>query len=308
MKTHRFKILIIAYALLVQTPVAIAAAPGGLNPDVISKAMDAPATVKPDGVVRVGWQRDDVPVMVDGARLPTPAGLGSWAAFKAVPDGGVMLMGDTVVFEDEITPAMDAAFAHGLEVTALHNHFVFARPAVYFMHIGGHGQSAEKLAQGVKAMWNAIKTVREKHATPMERFPGSAPEITGEYDTEALETILGAEGSLNGRVLKFAFGRSAVMHGTEFGASMGLSTWAAFSGNENHAVVDGDFAMTAEEVQSVMHALRRAGIYIVALHNHMVGETPSYYFLHYWGNGDPEVLARGIRSALDVQKNFGTSH
>ncbi|MEA3252351.1 MAG: DUF1259 domain-containing protein, partial [Pseudomonadota bacterium] len=137
MRNHPLKILIIAYALLVQAPMAIADASSGLDPDVVSKAAGTPVTVKPDGVVRIGWQRDDVPVMVDGVTLPTPAGLGSWAAFKSVPDGGVMLMGDTVVFEDEITPAMDAAFAHGLEITALHNHFVFDRPPVYFMHIGG---------------------------------------------------------------------------------------------------------------------------------------------------------------------------
>ena len=308
MRNHPLKILIIAYALLVQAPMAIADASSGLDPDVVSKAAGTPVTVKPDGVVRIGWQRDDVPVMVDGVTLPTPAGLGSWAAFKSVPDGGVMLMGDTVVFEDEITPAMDAAFAHGLEITALHNHFVFDRPPVYFMHIGGHGQSVEKLAQGVKAMWDAIKAVRKEHPAPVERFPGSSPEITGEYDTESLEAILGAAGSLNGQVLKFTFGRKGTMHGTEFGASMGLATWAAFTGNEDQTVVDGDFAMTAKEVQPVMHALRRAGIHIVALHNHMVGETPPYYFLHYWGNGDPEKLAKGIRSALDTQKNSNTKH
>mgnify|MGYP003146780803 CR=1 FL=1 len=308
MKTLLFKLLIISYVLLGQAPMALADASSGLNPDIISEAMDTPATVKPDGVVRVGWQRDDVPVMVDGVTLPPPAGLGSWAGFKSMSDGGVMLMGDTVVFEDEITPAMDAAFAHGLEITALHNHFVFDRPPVYFMHIGGHGQSAGKLAQGVKAMWDAIKAQRKEHPTPAEHFPGSSPEITGEYDTESLEAILDVEGSLNGQVLKFTFGRNSTMHGTEFGASMGLATWAAFSGNEDQAVVDGDFAMTAKEVQPVMHALRRAGIHIVALHNHMVGETPPYYFLHYWGNGDPEKLAKGIRSALDTQKNSNTKH
>ena len=115
MKTHPLKIFVIT-ALLMQAPVAFADAPGSLDPEIISKAADTQATVKPDGVVRIGWQREDVPVMVDGVKLPTPAGLGSWAAFKAVPEGGVMLMGDTVVFEDEITPAMDAAFAHGLEI------------------------------------------------------------------------------------------------------------------------------------------------------------------------------------------------
>jgi len=105
MKTHPLMIFIIT-ALLMQAPVAFADAPGSLDPKVISKATDTQATVKPDGVVRIGWQREDVPVMVDGVKLPTPAGLGSWAAFKAVPEGGVMLMGDTVVFEDEITSPM----------------------------------------------------------------------------------------------------------------------------------------------------------------------------------------------------------
>ncbi|WP_181298405.1 DUF1259 domain-containing protein [Pseudomonas sp. Q2-TVG4-2] len=307
MNTPLFRALAIVSALLV-APISIAGGSIGPDLELIRKATDAPVTVKPDGVVRISWQRDDVPVMVDGVKLPAPAGLGSWAAFKAVPDGGVMLMGDTVVFEDEITPAMDAAFAHGLEITALHNHFVFDRPPVYFMHIGGHEQSAEKLALGVKAIWDAIKAVRKEHATPVERSSRSAFEITGQYDIESLKTILDAEGSLNGPVLKFTFGRSAMMHGADFGESMGLSTWAAFSGSEDQAIVDGDFAMTADEVQPVMHALRSAGIHIVALHNHMIGETPPYYFLHYWGSGKPEELARGVRSALDTQQKPGAAH
>ncbi|WP_080670007.1 MULTISPECIES: DUF1259 domain-containing protein [unclassified Pseudoalteromonas] len=298
------KILIITYALFLYAPVALGSSSNDDSSDVISEIIDTPATVKANGVVRVGWQRDDVPVMVDGMKLPTQAGLGSWAAFKKMPSGGFMLMGDTVVFEDEITPAMDAAFAHDLEITALHNHFVFDSPSVYFMHIGGHGKNLERLAEGVKAMWDAIKEVRKKHAKPVGRFPGSVPDITGKYKTAALESILGAEASLNGKVLKFTFERIATMHGTEFGASMGLSTWAAFSGNKEHAVVDGDFAMTAEEVQAVMYALRQANIHVVALHNHMIGETPPYYFLHYWGKGDPEKLAQGIRSALNAQKSI----
>jgi hypothetical protein len=242
-----------------------------------------------------------VPVSIDGLQFPPAAGLGSWAAFKELPDRSTMVMGDTVVFEDEITPAMDAAFAHGLEITALHNHFTFDRPPVYFMHIGGHAEDAVALATGVRAMWDAIRQVREARRIPGERMSSKLPEITGKYDQVALESIFGEEGSPSGSVLKFTFGRSAEMHGAEFGASMGLSTWAVFSGNAEHAVVDGDFAMTGDEVQSVMRVLRNAGIHIVALHNHMIGESPSYYFLHYWGNGDPKELARGIRKALDTQ-------
>lgn len=273
-----------------------------LDAEAIAKAAGTEASVAADDVVRIGWSRSEVPVVVDGLEFPPAAGLGSWAAFKALPSGGVMVMGDTVVFEDEITPAMDAAFAHGLEVTALHNHFVFDRPPAYFMHIGGHGESAEALAQGVKAMWDAIRSVRKKQPMPGERFAGKVPEVTGQYEVSALEKILGETGSLNGDVLKFTFGRTASMHGVSFGASMGLSTWAAFSGNADYAVVDGDFAMTGDEVQPVMHALRDSGIHIVALHNHMIGETPPFYFLHYWGKGDPKKLAQGIRAALDTQK------
>ena len=269
---------ILMCALFIQASITMADDSGRLDDKAIGQAAGTQATAKPDGVVRIGWKRDDVPVTVDGMKFPPPAGLGSWAAFKALPEGGVMVMGDTVVFEDEITPAMDAAFAHG------------------------HGRNAESLAEGVKAMWDAIKQVRKKHPVPQERFPGDVPDITGKYNTKTLEKILDAEGSLNGQVLKFTFGRSARMHGVEFGASMGLSTWAAFSGNEKQAVVDGDFAMTADEIQPVMRALRQAGIHIVALHNHMTGETPSYYFLHYWGKGQPEDLAKAIRAALETQR------
>lgn len=299
----RLQIVALSWAMLVLAPITASTAEAGeLDAEAIGKAAGTEASLAADEVVRIGWSRTEVPVTVDGVDFPPAAGLGSWAAFKALPSGGVMVMGDTVVFEDEITPAMDAAFSHGLAVTSLHNHFVFDRPPAFFMHIGGHGESAEALAEGVKAMWDAIKTVRKERSMPAERFAGEAPTITGSYNVAALEEILGEEGSQNGDVLKFTFGRTATMHGTSFGASMGLSTWAAFSGNADHAVVDGDFAMTGDEVQPVMHALRDAGIHIVALHNHMIGETPPYYFLHYWGNGKPEALAQGIRAALDTQE------
>ncbi|MDN5869476.1 MAG: DUF1259 domain-containing protein [Nitrococcus sp.] len=281
---------------------AVQAQPNGLDANAIGRAAGIKATVKDHGVVRIGWSRDDVPVTVDGMPFPPAAGLGSWAAFKALPNGGVMVMGDSVVFEDEITPAMDAAFAHGLSVTGLHNHFVFDRPPVYYMHIGGHGQDAAELAKGMRAVWAAIKAVRAADPTPANEFSGRVPDKTGEFDIAALRAILGTKPSVNNGVVKFSFGREATMHGTTIGAAMGIATWAAFTGNAQYAVVDGDFAMTAEEVQPVMHALRKAGIHIVALHSHMLGGKPLYYFLHYWGKGDPEALARGVQAALDTQQ------
>src|SRR5215831_18816409 len=101
-----------------------------LDADRIGQAAGTKATTTPDGIVRISWARTDVAVRVDGMALKPFAGLGSWAAFTAT-EHGAMVMGDTVVFQDEVTPAMDAAFAGGLEVTALHNHFFYDEPKVF---------------------------------------------------------------------------------------------------------------------------------------------------------------------------------
>lgn len=200
-------------------------------------------------------------------------------------------MGDTVVFEDEITAAMDAAFAAGLEVTGLHNHFIFDDPPVYFMHVGGTGP-AHDLATGVKAVWDAIRTVRAETPTPRRRFPGSTPTVAGEFDVASLRRYFEVDPELNGGVVKFTLPRTGRMHGVEVGGSMGLTTWAAFSGSTAMATVAGDFIMTAEEVQPVLRSLRAGDIHVVALHNHMIGETPAFYFVHYWGKGPAEDLAQ----------------
>jgi hypothetical protein len=212
-------------------------------------------------------------------------------------------MGDTVVFEDEVTPAMDAAFAGGLEVTALHNHFLHEEPKVYFMHIGGQGDP-EKLATAVKGVWDAIKKVRAERAVPASRFAGEVPKA-GSVTASSIETVLGHKVELQGGVVKMTIGREGKMHGITVGGSMGLTTWAAFSGSDDLAAVDGDFIMTAAEVQPVLRALRQRGIHIVALHNHMIGEQPSFYFTHFWGKGRPEDLAKAVKFALDAQKRAG---
>jgi hypothetical protein len=268
----------------------------------IGAAAGAKATTTPDGVVRIAWPRNDVSVTVDGMPLKPFAGLGSWAAFTSARHGA-MVMGDTVVFQDEVTPAMDAAFAGGLEVTGLHNHFFFDEPKVYFMHIGGTGEP-EKLASAVKGVWDAIKEVRAAAPKPATRFTGEAPRA-GTLTAGPIEKALGHKGDTQGGVVKVTIGREGAMHGVKVAGSMGLTTWAAFSGSDELATVDGDFIMTAAEVQAVLRALRKAGIHVVALHNHMVGEQPAFYFTHFWGKGPAQKLAEGLKSALDAQKEAG---
>jgi hypothetical protein len=273
-----------------------------LDPEKIAAASGAKAATTSDGVVRIGWPRSDVPVKVDGMPLKPFAGLGSWAAFTPAPHGA-MVMGDTVVFEDEVTPAMDAAFAAGLDVTALHNHFFHDEPKVYFMHISGTGEP-EKLAAAVKNVWDAIKKVRAGQSTPAKGFAGEIPK-EGTIDAAAIEKVLGHKGETQQGVVKVTIGREGAMHGVKVGGSMGLTTWAAFSGSDALSAVDGDFIMTAEEVQPVLRALRKAGIHIVALHNHMVGDQPAFYFTHFWGKGPAKDLAGGLSAALEAQKKAG---
>lgn len=278
-----------------------------LNAETIARIMGAEAKRAGEEVVKVTWPRDEVSVNIDGVDFPAAAGLTSWAGFSPASQNA-MVMGDTVVFQDEVSPAMDAAFAHGLEISALHNHFFFDEPKVYFMHIGGHGP-VEKLAQGVRAVWDAVREVRRERPKPASSFGGQSPSTGGTIDAKALSDIMGEEVvSKAPGVVKVTLPRRASMHGTSFGGAMGLTTWAAFTGSDDLAAIDGDFAMTAEEVQPVLRTLRKAGIHVVALHNHMVGEKPAYYFTHFWGKGAASELAKGFRSALDAQKSAAKQH
>ena len=277
---------------------AAAAAPAALDAARLGEVLGAAFAEQPGGVIKATWPRTEVPVKVDGVALAPPAGLSSWAALQPTGEGA-MLMGDTVVFEDEVSPAMDAAFASGLEVTALHNHFFFDRPKVYFMHIGGHGDP-EKLAAGVKAVWDAVKAVRAARKRPAETFGGKRV-VKGSFDAAALQEALGHPVQVSGGVAKATIGREGTMHGVRVGGPMGLTTWIAFSGSDAGAAVGGDLIMTAEEVQPVLRALRQSGLHVVALHNHMVGGEPFFYFVHYWGKGKAIELARGFKSVLDAQ-------
>jgi hypothetical protein len=270
-----------------------------LDVQLISEASGEKATSTPDGVVRLGWTRSDVRVVVDGAPLPPAAGLGSWAAFAPMPNGA-MIMGDTVVFEDEVDAAMDAAFAHGLNVTAIHNHFFHDTPKVYFMHIGGEGK-AEDLAGAVKAVWGAIRAVRARHPQPQTGFGGRAP-TAGHVSPDAVATIVGKTATDTQGVAKITIGRTVSMSRMDVGASMGVTTWIAFAGSDALATADGDIVMSANEVQPVLKALRKANYHVVALHNHMIDTSPALYFTHFWSKGSAADLARGFRAVLDAQE------
>jgi hypothetical protein len=250
-----------------------------------------------EGAFKVSVPRSDLSVTAAGVRLTPPMGLTSWAAFKRAGTH-TMVMGDTVLLEDQVNPVMSVALDNGLEVTALHNHFLWDTPKVMFMHMGGMGDEA-KLAAAVGKVFAKIKeTSGGKGEVPGADIDPAKTSLA----PEKIEAILGAKGDLKDGVYKVVLGRTAKMHGTEIGNTMGVNTWAAFAGSDDTAVVDGDFAMLEPELQSVLKALRGAGINIVAIHQHMTGESPRVMFLHYWGVGPTQVLAKGLKAALDTQR------
>jgi hypothetical protein len=252
-----------------------------------------------EGVYKVTFPRNDVKVVVDGWTMPPFMGLGTWAAFTKGAHTEAMVMGDTVLFEDEVNAAMSVALDNGLNVTALHNHFFFDHPKVYFMHIEGEG-AVDKLAGAVRKVYDAAKQIRAANPNPKDSFGAARVPEKNSITAAPLNEIFEAQGESKDGMVKFTFGRPAKMHGTNIGKDMGVNTWAAFAGSDDNSVVDGDFAVTEDELQPVLKSLLKDKINIVAIHQHMTHEEPRIMFFHYWGRGPAKDLANAVKGGLLV--------
>jgi hypothetical protein len=210
-----------------------------------------------------------------------------------------MVMGDIVLLEDQVNPVMSAALDNGLEVTALHNHFFWDSPKVMFMHVGGMG-GEKTLAAAVGKVFARLK---ETSGGKGETIRADIDPAKTNLTPAKIEAALGYKGELKDGVYKIVIGRTTKMGGHVMGKAMGVNTWAAFAGSDDKALVDGDFAMLESELQPVLKALRAGGVDVVAIHNHMTNESPRIMFLHFWGVGPTESLAKTIKSALDKTKH-----
>jgi hypothetical protein len=249
-------------------------------------------------VLKVNIPRNDVSVTVANVKTPTPFGFGGWLAMTKGTGGMDVMMGDLVLTQDEVNPVMSALLDNGIDVTALHNHFLWDEPRMYYMHVHAHGKPAD-LARKVKPALDLIGKATSRPAATAVAPPAAAPGTT--IDTAKLAQIVGTQGEQTGAVYKITIGRDDLKlteMGAPINARMGLNTWAAFVGTNDNAAVAGDVAMLASEVQPVLKALRKNGLDVVAIHHHMTGTQPTIYFLHYWGTGSAEKLATGFKAAL----------
>jgi protein-tyrosine-phosphatase len=256
-----------------------------------------------DGVLKVNIPRGDLTVTIGGRAAPTPFGFGGWVALTKDTSGGEVLMGDLVLTEDEVNPVMSALLDNGFDVTALHNHFFWEQPRIFYMHVHGRG-AASDLATRLKPAIGLIDAAAKRStsaAAPASGTPSAS--AAGAFDAAALAKMVGHQGEQNGPVYKITIGRpdlNVKEHGAIINARMGLNTWAAFAGSNSDAMVAGDVAMLEHEVTPVLKVLRANGINIVAIHNHMTEVQPMVVFLHYYGTGPAEQLARAVRAAVDV--------
>src|SRR5215472_11093339 len=268
----------------------------------VLKSLDRKGDFK-DGVLKVNIPRNDLKMTVQGISTPTPFGFGGWVAFTKTTDGNEVMMGDLVLLQEEVNPVMSALLDNGVEATALHNHFFWDDPHVFYMHVHGIGGAAD-LARKIKPALDLIGHVKAPATVP---FSATGTPL----DTAKIAKTVGHEGEQSGAVYKITVGRDDIGmkdHGAKINARMGLNTWAAFYGTQEDAVVAGDIAMLETELTPVLKTLRKNGIDVVAIHHHMTEEKPLVIFLHYWGRGSAEKLANAFKNALSELGKRASSH
>lgn len=286
-------LLLLSFALLIRPAIAQNKA---IDTTVIEQIMGMKGKSN-NGEYKITIPQNDLNVVVDSFKIIPAMGLSTWIAFSPSNDG-VMAMGDLVLTETDLRPVQQEVIRQGLTITAIHNHFVRNHPNIMYMHIGGSG-SAQTMAQKTKAVLDKISEVRG--GDPSKGAASSEP-VANTLDTKRLDEIIGSKAEMNKGIYKYTIGRPDVKlqeHGMPVSTFLGFNTWAAFQGTPDHAAVAGDFTMLENEVAPVMKALIENGIEVVAVHNHMVHEQPRIFFLHYWGVGNAEQLAKGLKAALD---------
>jgi hypothetical protein len=244
-------------------------------------------------VHRYGLPRSDLNVSVDGVTLKPGFALGGWIAFEPMGDKA-MMMGDLVLTESEINPVMSKLLTEGLQVTALHNHLLRASPPTFYMHVAGTGDPAQ--------LARLVRTALEESKTPFDiKPPAAAASVSIDFDTAKVDAAIGHKGKANGGVYQFGIPRAddIKMDGMAIPGAMGTAIAINFQPTGGgKAAITGDFVALSSELNPLITALRDNGIEVTAIHNHMVGDEPRAFFVHFWANDDALKLANGLGAAL----------
>lgn len=259
----------------------------------VAGALDRTGTLMKGTVYRVPLPRKDLKVTTQGVAIKPGLSLGGYAAF-AKYQHEAMLMGDLVVTEGELPKVTDALQAAGIEQTALHKHLLQQSPAIWWTHIHAMGDPVA-LAKGLKS---ALAATAIPSASPS---PATQPPIN--LNTAGIDQAIGRKGTGDGGIYKFTIPRKdTVTDGMHvLPPAFGITTGINFQPlGGNRAAINGDFVMTAPEVQKVIRALRKGGIDIVELHNHSLNDQPRLFYMHFWATGDGVTLAKALRPALNA--------
>jgi hypothetical protein len=275
-------------------------APAGLDTAAIDRAIGKSGQAMAGDVYRVSFPRSDLNVTVGGVKVKAGFALGSWAAFKAA-SGGAVVHGDLVLLDSEVNPVISALFQHDMQITAVHNHLINDTPHVSYVHYWGQGAAATLAAN--------VKDVLSKSKTPMSAPPATPTATSGaatdDLPADQIQQAIGLKGTVNNGVLALSVPRPETiqMMGVTLPPSMGMATSINFqSAGSGKVAATGDFVMIADEVNRVARQLRQHNIGITALHNHMLHGTPELYFMHFWGEGDANAVASGLKAAIGELK------
>jgi hypothetical protein len=271
-----------------------------LDAQTLAERLGTALSPSEGGSLRAIIPRADVKVSVDGAPFPAAAGLGTEVVFHPSVSGAT-LVGSASLFQDEVSPAMDSAFAHGMAVTALHGRFFFDEPRVVSMHFVAEGNAAF-LASGVQAIGSAIRDARAQSALPRSNFGGDPP-LPGSLNAPALGAVFGVQASSREGLVKINVQGDATRRSTL--SSEAPLLWAVFFGSDQRAAVDGGFTLSPHHVQLVLQALRRTNIHVVSVQQHGMGHEPGHSLVYFHANGSALALAQGIHAALQARLSKG---
>lgn len=245
------------------------------------------------GYHRYNFPRRDITLHIGDVTVSPALALGAWAGFGGEP-ADAMMMGDLVLKSEELKPVLAELSRQRLDVTAIHNHLSGEEPRLTYVHFHGQGRAVD--------LGTRLDHVLALTSIPRPVAAAAPPPVT--IDTAMIFRALGASGKGQGSVAQLSYvlvpGR-VTMHGRTVVPALGYGSPVNVQMvSASRAVATGDFAVLGNKVDGVLDALATNGITATAVHSHLIGEVPVLYYIHFWADGAPADVLRGLRAAIDA--------